>query len=35
MLINTAQPGQRFVRGETVTLVAHSFQLLRREEPTA
>jgi glycogen operon protein len=35
MLINTAQPGQRFVRGETVTLVAHSFQLLRWEEPSA
>jgi glycogen operon protein len=33
MLINTAQPGQRVVRGETVNLVAHSFQLLRREEP--
>jgi glycogen operon protein len=34
MLINTAQPGQRGVRGETVNLVAHSFQLLRLEEPT-
>ncbi len=33
MLINTAQPGQRFVRGENVNLVAHSFQLLRLEEP--
>jgi glycogen operon protein len=33
MLINTAQPGQRFVRGQTVNLVAHSFQLLRLEEP--
>ncbi len=33
MLINTAQPGQRVVRGETVNLVAHSFQLLRLEEP--
>jgi hypothetical protein len=33
MLINTAQPGQRGVRGETVNLVAHSFQLLRLEEP--
>jgi glycogen operon protein len=32
MLINTAQPGQRVVRGETVNLVAHSFQLLRLEE---
>jgi glycogen operon protein len=33
MLINTAQPGQRVVRGEAVNLVAHSFQLLRLEEP--
>jgi len=33
LLINTAQPGQRAVRGATVNLVAHSFQLLRLEEP--
>jgi isoamylase len=33
MLINTAQPGQRGVRGETVNLVAHSFVLLRSDEP--
>jgi isoamylase len=33
MLINTAQPGSRAVRGPTVNLVAHSFQLLRLEEP--
>ena len=33
LLINTAQPGQRSVRGATVNLVAHSFQLLRLEEP--
>lgn len=33
MLINTAQPGQRLVRGDTVNLVAHSFQLLRLEDP--
>jgi isoamylase len=32
MLINTAQPGQRIVRGDTVNLVAHSFALLRFEE---
>ncbi|MGZ8635983.1 MAG: glycogen debranching protein GlgX [Actinomycetota bacterium] len=31
MLINTAQQGQRFVRGGSVNLVAHSLQLLRRE----
>lgn len=33
MLVNTAQPGQRLVRGDTVNLVAHSFQLLRLEDP--
>jgi pullulanase/glycogen debranching enzyme len=32
MLINTAQPGQRVVRGRTVNLVAHSLQLLRFED---
>ena len=32
MLINTAQPGQRVVRGDAVNLVAHSFALLRYEE---
>ncbi|MGH2635570.1 MAG: hypothetical protein ACRDHU_05430, partial [Actinomycetota bacterium] len=32
MLINTAQPGQRVVRGRTVNLVAHSFQLVRLED---
>ncbi len=34
MLINTAQPGQRVVRGDAVHLVAHSFMLLRFEEPS-
>ena len=33
MLINTAQPGQRVVRSEAVNLVAHSFVLLRYDEP--
>jgi isoamylase len=34
ILINTAQPGAaRAVRAPTVNLVAHSFQLLRLEEP--
>jgi glycogen operon protein len=32
MLINTAQPGQRVVRGRSVNLVAHSLQLLRLED---
>jgi glycogen operon protein len=32
MLINTAQPGQRVVKTESVNLVAHSFVLLRYEE---
>jgi glycogen operon protein len=31
VLINTAQPGFRVVRGGSVNLVAHSFQLLRLE----
>jgi glycogen operon protein len=34
MLINTAQPGQRVVRSEAVNLVAHSFVLLRYDEPS-
>jgi glycogen operon protein len=32
-LINTAHPGRRAVRGKSVNLVSHSFQLLRSEEP--
>ncbi|HYG71371.1 MAG TPA: glycogen debranching protein GlgX [Actinomycetota bacterium] len=32
ILLHTAQPGQRVVRGEAVTLVAHAFVLLRYED---